>query len=82
MGKVEVQGLDVWECISVRKELWSDENKLEKVLTKDDRELICGSQLGFSIFGDKESIHRSEAQWVLRKRQLESATASLVERKW
>jgi potassium voltage-gated channel Eag-related subfamily H protein 7 len=79
---VKVPGQEVWESISVRKELWSDENLVHPVETLDGDMLDTGSTLGFSIFGERDSIHRSEAHWVLRKRQLESATASLVERKW
>ena len=40
------------------------------------------STMGFSVFGNRDAIHRYEGIWVLRKKQLETATASLVERKW
>ena len=44
--------------------------------------LDAACTLGFAVLPSREHIHRCEAYWHLRKKQLESATASLVARKW
>ena len=82
MGMVTLPGQMVWDLVTVKKEMWSEENLMIPIEDKHGKVIDQSSTMGFSVFGNREAIHRYEGIWVLRKKQLETATASLVERKW
>ena len=82
MGMVTLPGQMVWDLVTVKKEMWSEENMMIPIEDKNGKVIDQSSTMGFSVFGNREAIHRYEGIWVLRKKQLETATASLVERKW
>ena len=82
IGYVEMGGDDVLDNVCTKRELWAEENQEYPLRNKRGDVIDAASTLGFALFGDRESIHRVEAAWHLRKKQLESVTASLVGRKW